>query len=107
MLILPPGHAQQLRAPIRARWMQLLGGVVTLAVVVVAVIAITTKGHSSGNGCVDVVIPYSVGGQELYKCGAAAKALCAGVNTPDGFAGTAGQAVAAQCRKAGLRVGRG
>ena len=57
MLILPPGHAQQIRAPLRARWMQVLGAVVTAAIVVVAVIAITTKGHSSGNGCVDVVIP--------------------------------------------------
>jgi hypothetical protein len=105
MLIMPPGHAQQVRAPLRARWMQVLGAVVTLAVVAVAVIAITTKGHSSGNGCVDVVIPYSVGGQELYQCGAKARALCAGVDTPNGFSGTAGQAVAGQCRKAGLRVG--
>ena len=46
MLIMPPGHAQQIRAPIRARWMQVaFGAAVTLAVVVVAVIAITTKGH--------------------------------------------------------------
>jgi hypothetical protein len=105
MLIMPPGHAQQVRAPLRARWMQVLGAAVTLAVVIVAVIAITTKGHSSGNGCVDVVIPYSVGGQELYQCGAKARALCAGVDTANGFSGTAGQAVAAQCRKAGVRVG--
>ncbi|HWE34331.1 MAG TPA: hypothetical protein VG410_12650 [Solirubrobacteraceae bacterium] len=105
MLILPPGHAQQVRAPLRARWMQLLGAAITLAVVIVAVIAITTKGHSSGNGCVDVVIAYAVGGQELYDCGAKARALCADVGTPSGFAGSAGRAVATECRKAGLRVG--
>lgn len=105
MLILPPGHAEQLRAPIRARWMQLLGAIVTIAVIVVAVIAITTKGHATGNGCVDVVIPYAVGGQELYQCGAKAKSLCAGVDTPQGFSGTAGKAVATECRKAGLHVG--
>jgi hypothetical protein len=104
MLILPPGHAQQVRAPLRARWMQVLGAAITLAVVIVAVIAITFKGHSSGNGCVDVVIPYAVGGQELYECGTKARALCAGVDTAAGFGGTAGQAVAAQCRKAGLPV---
>ncbi len=105
MLILPPGHAEQLRAPIRARWMQVLGAVITAAVVAIAVVAITTKGHTSGNGCVDVVIPYAVGGQELYDCGAKARALCAGVDRPSGFGGTAGRAVATECRKAGLHVG--
>jgi hypothetical protein len=89
----------------RDRWMIRIGGLLTLALIVVAVIAITNKGHSSGHGCVDVVIPYAVGGQELYECGAKAKALCRGVDTPAGFRGTAGRAVAIECRKAGLAVG--
>jgi Formiminotransferase domain, N-terminal subdomain len=105
MLILPPGHAQQIRAPIRARWMGVVGAVLTVALIAFALIAITTKGHHSGNGCVDVVIPYAVGGQELYHCGAAAKALCRGVDTPQGFSGTAGAAVATECRNAGVPVG--
>lgn len=105
MLILPPGHAQQIRAPIRGRWMLAFGGMLTAALVIVAVIALTTTGHQTGNGCVDVTIPYGIGGQEIYDCGGAAKALCRGVDTPAGFSGTAGKAVAVECRKAGLRVG--
>ena len=82
-----------------------VGGVLTLALVVVAVIAITTSGRSSGKGCVSVTIPYSLGGQEIYKCGQAARSFCVTSGRPGGFTGAAGQAVAVQCRKAGLRFG--
>jgi hypothetical protein len=75
------------------------------ALVVAVAIAITASGHSSGGGCVDVTVPYSIGGQEFYKCGAAARAMCDSVGAPGGFSGRAGGAVAAECRKAGLRVG--
>jgi hypothetical protein len=105
MLILPPGHAQQVRAPIRARWMLALGGALTTALVILAVIALTTTGHQTGNGCVDVTIPYALGGQEFYKCGNAARTFCVSSGKPGGFTGTAGQAIAVQCRKAGLRFG--
>jgi hypothetical protein len=109
VLILPPGHAEQVRAPLRGgareRWMLWVGGVLTLALVVVAVIAITTSGRSSGKGCVSVTIPYSLGGQEIYKCGQAARNFCVTSGRPGGFTGAAGQAVAVQCRKAGLHFG--
>jgi hypothetical protein len=82
-----------------------IGGVVTLALAVVAVIAITTTGRSSGNGCVDVTIPYALGGQEIYKCGQAARSFCIGAGQPGGFTGSAGHLIAVQCRKAGLRFG--
>ena len=109
MLILPPGHGQAVarrpRLSLRERW--ILGGVTATAaaLIVVVVIAVAVGGHSTGNGCVDVNLPYSVGGQELYRCGAAARALCSGIDTPGGFTGATGAAVAAECRKAGLRVG--
>jgi hypothetical protein len=109
VLILPPGHAEQVRKPLRAgvreRWMLWIGGALTLALALVAVIAITTSGRSSGNGCVDVTIPYALGGQEFYKCGNAARTFCVSSGQPGGFTGTAGQAIAVQCRKAGLRFG--
>jgi hypothetical protein len=82
-----------------------IGGALTIALVVVAVIAITTKGHHSGNGCVDVTIPYSLGGNEVYKCGSAAKAFCVSSGQPGGFTGESGRVVATQCRKAGLEFG--
>lgn len=109
MLILPPGHAEQMRSPLRTgvreRWMLWTGGVLTLALAVVAVIAITTTGRSSGNGCVDVTIPYALGGQEIYKCGDAARSFCVSSGQPGGFDGSTGKLIAVQCRKAGLRFG--
>jgi hypothetical protein len=74
---------------------------------VVVAVAILTAGHRTGDGCIDVTIPYSVGGQEFYRCGAAARRTCRQVGTPGGFVGQAGQAVAAECRKIGLPVGEG
>jgi hypothetical protein len=109
VLILPPGHAQSVgaRRSLRRREKWILGVVLSLtaALVVVVVVAVVSTGHSSGNGCIDVNIPYSIGGQEFYKCGAQARAMCSAVDTPAGFSGKAGAAVAAECRKAGLRVG--
>jgi len=74
---------------------------------VAVVVSVATSGHSTGNGCIDVNIPYSIGGQEVYRCGAAARAVCAAVDTPSGFSGSAGHAVAAECRKVSLPVGGG
>jgi hypothetical protein len=109
VLILPPGHAKEIRAPrrvgVRERWMLWTGGVMTAVLVVVAVIAITTTGHHSGNGCVDVTIPYSLGGDEIYKCGPAAKKFCSSSGQPGGFTGQPAHIIAAQCRKAGLVFG--
>jgi len=109
VLILPPGHAQQVvagrRFSVRERWM--VGSVLSVvaALAVVLVISLATAGHSSGNGCVEVNLPFSMGGQELYRCGRSAKTLCSAAGRAGGFTGAAAQAVATQCRKAGLRPG--
>jgi hypothetical protein len=109
VLIIPPGHAQELqtlrRLGVRERWLVRFAGVLAAALIAVAVIAITTNGHHSANGCVDVTVPYSTGGQEIYDCGAAARGLCREVGRPQGFNGAVGQTVAAECRKAGVPVG--
>jgi hypothetical protein len=75
------------------------------ALVIVVVLSLGTTGHSSARGCIDVVVPYSTGGQEFYRCGASARAMCAEVGTPIGYNGLQGREVASQCRKAGLAVG--
>jgi len=80
-----------------------LGAVAALAIVLV--LSLATSGHTSGGGCIDVVVPYSTGGQEFYRCGATARAMCNEVGTPEGYNGVQGRAVAIQCRKAGLAVG--
>lgn len=98
-----------MRAPrslsVREKW--LLGGVLSavVALAVVVAVALATAGHSTGNGCIDVNISSSLGNQEFYRCGAAARAMCASVDTPGGFTGAAGRAVATECRKLALPVG--
>ena len=84
----------------------MIGGVLgTLAVLVlVVVIAIGTPGKQSGHGCISVALAYSTGGDQIDRCGAAARALCTGVDHP-GLTGKAGRDVAGACRKAGLPVG--
>jgi hypothetical protein len=77
----------------------------TVVLAVVVGVAIATAGHSTGGDCIDVTIPYSVGGQEFYQCGAVARRTCRSVGQPGGFVGRAGQAVAVECRKVGFAVG--
>ena len=109
MLILPPGHARalQVKRPFSTREKSIIGVILGLvaALVLAVVVSLASTGHQTGNGCVDVTIPYSIGGQEFYECGAAARAMCAQVGAPGGFSGGPGRAVAAECRKAGLPVG--
>jgi hypothetical protein len=109
VLILPPGHAQAVtlrrRFSRREKW--LVGGVLAgvAVLVTIVIVAISSAGHTSARGCVDVTIPYSLGGQEIYACGARARSICGSVGSAGGFTGPAGRAVATECRKAGLPVG--
>ncbi len=80
-------------------------GLVAAGVVAVA-ISLATAGRTSGEGCVDVTVQYVTGGTELYRCGAEARSLCASVGAASGHGGAFGQAVAGECRRAGLPVSR-
>jgi hypothetical protein len=79
----------------------------TAALAVAVIVAIATAGHSTGGNCIDFTVPYSIGGQEFFRCGAKARATCHSVGQPGGFVGPAGATVATQCRKVGFPVGRG
>jgi hypothetical protein len=109
MLILPPGHAQTFRQPrtFRVREKAMITGVLALvvALAVVLVISVGVSEHKSANGCVSVGLTYSTGGQTVYRCGAAARHLCAEVGQPGGINGPSAGNVSTQCRKAGLAVG--
>ncbi len=85
----------------------MIGGVLATvaSLAVVLVVALASSSHRSGNGCVEVNLPYSTGGAELYQCGTRALAMCGSVGHPGAFTGAAAEAVARQCRKAGVRVG--
>jgi hypothetical protein len=109
MLILPQGHAQAVEqrrsVTPRERWM--IAGVVGLVagIVVALVISFATAGHKSGHGCISVGLAYSTGGAQVYRCGDAARQLCATVNQPGGTTGGAARSLTLECRKAGLPVG--
>lgn len=110
MLILPPGHAETLHRPryrlnLRERW--IIGGVLAavVALTVAIVVSIGTAEHKTAGGCVDVKFPTTIGGAELYRCGAQARELCASVGSTARANDVEGKAIAAQCRKAGLPVG--
>jgi hypothetical protein len=109
VLILPPGHAESIRRPLRVgrreRWAVGSMLVVIAALAVVLAISLGSKGHHTGDGCIDATLPYAFGGQEIYRCGPAAKRECAAVNTPQGFSHEAGRLIAIECRKIGLPVG--
>jgi hypothetical protein len=109
MMILPPGHAEEVRrrqafAP-RERWM--IRGVVAAvaALALVLLISLATGETTSGNGCVSVSLAYSTGGDHMTRCGDGAKSICRGVGHSGGITGVPAQTVAAACRKAGLPVG--
>lgn len=110
MLILPPGHAQELRlrrrASPRERWM--IGGVLaTLAALALALaISLASSGPSSGHGCIHATIPGAVGAEQVNECGATARSTCSSVNEPGAYTPNAARAIAAECRKAGLPVSR-
>jgi hypothetical protein len=109
VLILPPGHAEALRARRRLsrRELWMLGGVLgTIAVLaVVLVISFASNGPSSKSGCIYATIPAATGAQQVHECGADAKTTCATLHTTGGFTPQAANTLASDCRKAGLAVG--
>ena len=77
----------------------------TTAILIAVVVFSLARGTPvSGNGCVTVNLPYSTGGAHFRECGTRARTMCASVGRPGAYTGSAGAAVAIQCRKAGLPV---
>ena len=109
VMILPPGHAEAVRRPrsLHPRERLMIRGVLgVLAVLAVAlVVSLATAEKKSGHGCISVGLAYSTGGAQIYRCGASARAMCAGVGKPGGFVGATARALDSECRKAGLPVG--
>jgi len=109
MLIIPPGHAETLRARRRLskREIWMISGVLATVVVLalVLVISFATSAPSSKSGCIYATIPAATGAQQVSQCGAAARSTCTTVLTPGAFTAQAAETLASECRKAGLPVG--
>jgi hypothetical protein len=110
VLILPPGHAESIRVrrTLSVREKRLLALVLALlAILAVAlVIALSTAGRSSANGCIYVTIPSATGAQQINQCGVTARDTCASVLMPGAYSPHSAQTIRAACREAGLPVGR-
>jgi hypothetical protein len=108
MLILPPGHAERATRPLRIgrreRWFLGSGAVLLTALAVVLVISLGSHQRVSGHGCIDVSAATVIGGSELYRCGAAARAVCASPGRAGREFVSFQRALAVACRKAGLPV---
>jgi hypothetical protein len=108
VLILPPGHAKAMqvrrRFSSREKWM--IGGVVgaVAAILIAVVIALTLPGPKSSQGCIYLTTAGAVGANYVHHCGAAARDACSTAANPRANQG--GPALIAECRKAGLPVGR-
>jgi hypothetical protein len=108
VLILPPGHAEQLAARhtlnARERWILSSLGTLVVALLVAVVIGFAQSSPKSGHGCVYVSIPSSMGAQPYAGCGAKARRICAQVGVPGGYSGSLASALLPACRMAGLPV---
>jgi hypothetical protein len=106
VLILPPDH-QRTEVSMRAltrRERRLIAviGAVAAALVIAVIVSLAATGRDSGHGCIHAVYPGPVGAEEVYRCGAGARALCASLGSTPGYSGEARRTIAAACRKAGL-----
>lgn len=78
--------------------------VVVAVLVIAVVIALVSRGRSSGHGCVHATFPGPVGAVHVDRCGGPARTLCMTLGGRGGYTGEAERTIAAECRKAGLSV---
>lgn len=109
MLILPPGHAEsvRIRRALSAREKRIIGVLLAAiaALAVVLVVSLGSAARNSHNGCIYLTTAAATGAQEINQCGAAARTTCASARAPGAYSSAASDAIAAECRKAGLPVG--
>jgi hypothetical protein len=104
------GHSQRLAEPLTSRQrrgMAAVGLILVLAAIVAGVLSVTNGSGipASRDGCLNLVVAGSTGGQVLHECGASARSFCrAEYARSDGLA----LKVQAQCGLAGIkRTGAG
>jgi hypothetical protein len=101
------GHAERLRTPLTRRAKRTMATVVgvVLALIVTAVVIATVSSDTpkSANGCVNVIVPSSMGAAQLHRCGAGAREWCASLV---GSSSAEARIVLPECRRAGYGTAR-
>jgi hypothetical protein len=104
-----PGHFQHAtRRRYRSRREQLavrIAAVVTLVLVGLVAFSLTNHQRTTGHGCIDFSYSTMIGGAEMYKCGTAARNLCATPPSKKSIDGDYQTELYAACRKAGIPIG--
>ena len=97
------GQSRRLATPLTARErraMKLVGVLLLAATIAVAVWSLThEQSPVSRNGCINVGVPGSLGGQLVHACGANARTLCA---TERGGRDVTALLIVPACREAGI-----
>jgi hypothetical protein len=112
-MVYAPGHFQQTsRQGGRRRYRSQRERIAVRAMAAIALMllglvlySLTNHQRQTANGCIDFNYTTMIGGAEMYKCGSAARTVCA---TPAGGASIDTDfqtSLYAACRKAGLPVG--
>lgn len=91
-----------MRRPRRERLSVRLAALLTLALVGLVVFSLTSHQRQTGKGCVDFDYTTMIGGAEMYKCGAQARALCAAPASGRSVDSDFSAQLRAACRKARL-----
>lgn len=97
-------HADRLAQPMSRRQSWILAGVLGvlgLAIVIAILVATVGSDGASRNGCVNVIVPSSLGAGQEHQCGAAARRWCAELS---GASTAEARLVLPECRRAGIRV---
>lgn len=73
------GHSERLATPLtrrQSRTMAVVIGIVLALIVAAVTFATVSPGQHSAPGCVDVIVPSSMGAGQLHRCGADARQWC-------------------------------
>ena len=108
-----PGHFEQQqvrRRRYRSRRERLAvraAALVAVGLLALVVFSLTTHQAGTGNGCIDFNYTTMIGGAEMHKCGAQARALCAAPAPAGRSVDTDFQTeLSAACRKGGFPTRR-
>jgi hypothetical protein len=101
------GHSARLATPLSRRQTRTMAAVVgaVLALVAGAVVfaSVSSDQARSGHGCINLIVPSSMGAAQLHQCGTAARQWC---DSLVGRRDAEARLVLPECRRAGLASAR-